>query len=432
MSNTFTNSALANGSRKYKKSAKNETVSSLTVNNNSNNSKNHNNIGNVFEPMDIDDVQAKRQTGGIVPYQIRDNSTIKSSFGSNGSNTVNTTTNSHLNQQPNELDLTLSRTSLDREVVLAAAQLFQFANQAYRHAAVSNAGGYYLHQSNNSNSSEDMVPRPSAMSLSNLLLPSSSDESGAAAAAASSSQPAKSNYFLTMNIHPETFGIAPTTSAPIEQHGFYPYSQSGGSALGIAGEDYCLVAADTRQSQDSYLIGSRYAPKAFKLTDTSVIAVVGFPADGVSLVKRLQKSIEWYRHNHEKTMSTAAIAQMLSTILYSKRFFPYYIFTILGGLDENGRGVIYSYDPVGSFEPQINRAIGTGAELIQPFLDNQVSFKNMPKAERSRLPLDLALHITKDAFTSATERDTLTGDYLETFIITREGINIERSDLKKD
>ncbi|CAG8443049.1 4697_t:CDS:2 [Ambispora gerdemannii] len=222
MSNTFTNST--NGSRKYKKSAKNETVSSM--------------------PMDIDDAQAKRQNGGIVPYQIRDNSTIKSSFGSNGSNTVNTTTNSHLHQQQNEryfnnkpndaqepfqqqiqphhqyhnqeaggyvnfsnidnkklaatcdinmlVDLTLSRTSLDPEVVLAAAQLFQFANHAYRHAAVTNAGGYYL---NNPNGAEDMVPRPSAMSLSNLLLPSSSDESGAAAAASSSQTASEKKLF---------------------------------------------------------------------------------------------------------------------------------------------------------------------------------------------------------------------------------------------
>jgi 20S proteasome subunit beta 6 len=35
-------------------------------------------------------------------------------------------------------------------------------------------------------------------------------------------------------------------------------------------------------------------------------------------------------------MSAPALAQMLSTILYSKRFFPYYVWNILGGLDENG------------------------------------------------------------------------------------------------
>ena len=44
-----------------------------------------------------------------------------------------------------------------------------------------------------------------------------------------------------------------------------------------------------------------------------------------------------YRHEHNKGMSTKAVAAMLSTILYYKRFFPYYVYNIIGGLDEEGK-----------------------------------------------------------------------------------------------
>ena len=79
-----------------------------------------------------------------------------------------------------------------------------------------------------------------------------------------------------------------------------------------------------------------------------------------------------YFYDHGKVMSTPAIAQMLSTILYYKRFFPYYVSNILAGLDGDGKGVVYSYDPIGHHELTKFRAGGSAGALLQPLLDNQV------------------------------------------------------------
>lgn len=46
---------------------------------------------------------------------------------------------------------------------------------------------------------------------------------------------------------------------------------------------------------------------------------------------------QMYKHSNNKTMSSGAIAAMLSTILYGRRFFPYYAYNIIGGLDEEGK-----------------------------------------------------------------------------------------------
>lgn len=96
-----------------------------------------------------------------------------------------------------------------------------------------------------------------------------------------------------------------------------------------------------------------------------------------------------------------------------------------------GKGAVYSYDPVGSFEREEHRAGGSAAALIQPFLDNQVGFKNQ-HGQKQPLSLAAAISLAKDAFTSATERDIHTGDCLEIWVITKEGVQLEKYPLKKD
>lgn len=143
------------------------------------------------------------------------------------------------------------------------------------------------------------------------------------------------------------------------------------TVLAIAGDDYCLVAADTRQSE-GYSINCRFFPKAHKLSNKTVLATAFMAADCSNLVMRLKQRMQVYQEAHNKVMSTTSIGQLISTMLYHKRFFPYYVFNVLGGLDEEGRGCVYSYDPVGNVERKTFTSAGSASSLIQPFLDNQV------------------------------------------------------------
>lgn len=176
---------------------------------------------------------------------------------------------------------------------------------------------------------------------------------------------------------------------------------------------------------------------------TLVLSVVGFAADGDALKERLDAVCKMYRYRHGKPMSVNACAKRLSTMLYQRRFFPYYTIAILGGIDEDGKGAIYSYDYVGSYEREQCRAGGAAASLIMPFLDSQVNFKNQyvpgsgeghNLAERERVPLprEEVEALVKDAFDSAVERHIEVGDGLQMMIITKDGIEERFLPLKKD
>lgn len=226
----------------------------------------------------------------------------------------------------------------------------------------------------------------------------------------------------------------------------HSYTDNGGSTLGITGKDFAILAGDTR-STSGYSINTRFAPKVFRIGDDDdtriVLSVVGFAADGNALKERLDAIVKMYKYQHGKAIGVKACAQRLSTILYQKRFFPYYVHAILGGLDEDGRGALYSYDPVGSYEREQCRAAGAAASLIMPFLDNQVNYKNqhqpgsgeghnLKPREVTDLPRDTVVKLVKDAFTSATERHIEVGDGLQMLIITKEGIEETYTPLKRD
>lgn len=70
--------------------------------------------------------------------------------------------------------------------------------------------------------------------------------------------------------------------------------------------------------------------------------------------------------------------------------------------------------------------------LIQPVLDNQIECKQQYEGEHAKCSLEEAINTVKDAFSTAGERDIYTGDTVELYKITSEGIAEEKFELKKD
>jgi len=227
-----------------------------------------------------------------------------------------------------------------------------------------------------------------------------------------------------------------TKQMPIEHH-FNPYEMNGGTIVGIAGEDFAVIASDTRLSE-GYSILSRDNPHLYHVLPKTVMGSVGFHGDSITFTKSLQVRLRMYEYENNKKPSTSAIAQLLSNMLYSRRFFPYYVNTIVAGINNEGQGAIYSYDPVGSYEREIYRAGGSSSALLQPLLDSQCGLKNqsasfeLNKSYTVKMSKEKVISLVKDAFTAAAERDIYTGDGLVVNVITKDGVKVEHFPLRRD
>ena len=154
-------------------------------------------------------------------------------------------------------------------------------------------------------------------------------------------------------------------------------------------------------------------------------------ADIETLHKNLITRVKIYEREHKRQPDTESLVKLLSNMLYQRRFMPYYAFNLMCGLDREGKGCVYGYDAIGSFDTLTYGVQGSGQEMASPLLDNQfVGHNQMVKklAENKQNVEDAA----KDIINSIAERDIYTGDQVEVVYIESSGITFKREKIRRD
>lgn len=181
------------------------------------------------------------------------------------------------------------------------------------------------------------------------------------------------------------------SSLTLGEQEFDPYNDNKGTIVGIAGEDYVVIAADTRLP-DGFLIRSRSVTRLFELGEATapfVLASAGCWSDTVALHKVLGGDLRRYEWENKSPMSVNALSHLLSSTLFSRRTFPYFTFNAIAGFDRTGRGAIFRYDAIGSFEQVASVCVGNGEALLQPMLDDALDGQGASFSKSSKSAVQL-------------------------------------------
>lgn len=184
----------------------------------------------------------------------------------------------------------------------------------------------------------------------------------------------------------------------------------GTTTVGLTTRDHVVLAADKRATS-GFLIASRRAKKIIRITDYAAMTISGLVADAQTLADIAREEARFYELAYNTKPTIKWMANLLSTILFSSKWFPYIVQLIVGGYDSKPR--IYTLDPYGSITEERYTATGSGSPVAIGVIESEY---------REDLTLDEAMQLAAKAVRAATLRDVASGDGVDVLAIGKGGI----------
>jgi len=184
----------------------------------------------------------------------------------------------------------------------------------------------------------------------------------------------------------------------------------GTTTVGLICKDGVVLATERRATMGNY-IASKSAKKIFRIADRVAMTTAGAVGDAQFLARLISIEAKLYEIKKEEEPTIRAIATLLSNILNSVRFFPYFVQLLVGGVDKRGPS-IYSIDLIGgAIEEKDIVATGSGSPTAYGVLEDRYS---------PDMTTDEGVELAVRAIYSAMRRDSASGDGIDVVKITKD------------
>ena len=182
----------------------------------------------------------------------------------------------------------------------------------------------------------------------------------------------------------------------------------GTTTVGVLCDGGVVLASESRATMGSF-IASSSAKKIYQVDDLVGLTTAGAVGDAQSLVRMVQVEARLYKMQRGEGMTVKAVTSMLANILSSRRYYPFMVQLVMGGVDRYGPR-IYSLDALGvQIEEREVVATGSGSPIAYGVLESM--YKPGISIEDGTVLAARAIH-------NAMKRDSASGDKIELVRIT--------------
>jgi len=178
------------------------------------------------------------------------------------------------------------------------------------------------------------------------------------------------------------------------------------------------MASDRRVTLGGQIVADKKFPKTYKITDYLLMSISGTLSDAQIDLRLISAQLKLKTLKDKKRPTVRECANFIATNRFQSIRRPSIIPSIVGhliaGLDEDGSANLYNVGPDGTIKHiEDYDASGSGMLYIWGLLERQW---------KEGLTVEEGAQLAIDSIKSASARDTASGNGVDVFTITKEGI----------
>ncbi len=187
-------------------------------------------------------------------------------------------------------------------------------------------------------------------------------------------------------------------------------TKTGTTTCGIVSKDGAVLAAERRATMGT-LIAHKVTKKVLRLDENLAMTTAGLVGDLQLLGRYITAEVELYRLKRGIPMPVEACATLMANILVNRRYFPYLVQLIIGGVDNKG-GHVFSIDLAGGSIEDKWTSTGSGSPYVFGVLEDHY---------HPDLSMDEAIDLAIRSISAAMRRDSASGDGIDVAAISSRG-----------
>ena len=195
------------------------------------------------------------------------------------------------------------------------------------------------------------------------------------------------------------------------------YVRHGTTTVGIVCKDGIVLAADKRATFAGRIVANKSVDKIVQISDNLVFTTAGSVSDVQLITKLIKAELTLLKIRSGREVGVKTTANLLGAIVYQniRKFSPIPGITgfLLGGKDETGF-YLYELGPDGSvFEHKNYASDGSGMVMAWGVLDTLY---------KDGITIQDGIKLGVKAVNAAMQRDAATGEAIDVFTITKDGV----------